>query len=61
MFGVNVTPSGGDAKTMKTNNNKLTYADDKTGTVFASKIDDSIPCGKCPFADNMSCYKCSFS
>ena len=43
------------------NSNKLTYADDKTGTVFASKIDNSIPCEKCPFADNMSCYECSFS
>lgn len=43
------------------NSNKLTYTDNKTGTVFANKIDNSIPCGKCPFADSMSCYKCSFS
>lgn len=43
------------------NSNKLTYTDNKTGTVFANKIDNSIPCEKCPFADNMSCYECSFS
>lgn len=46
---------------MKVNNNKLTYADKDTGTVFAGKIDVSIPCGECPFKNKSDCDDCAFS
>lgn len=46
---------------MKTNSNRLTYADKDTGTVFSGKSDTSIPCGDCPFKDRMNCDDCAFS
>lgn len=46
---------------MKTNSNRLTYADKDTGTVFSSESDASIPCGDCPFKDRMNCDDCAFS